>query len=66
VLTLVNILIIFFIILILYQIFLANNIIEGLENQYQPYDINNPNTLFKKIEKIQNCGIEKIECGVEN
>ena len=41
-LTLVNILIVFFIFLILCQIFLASNLIEGLENQYQPYDTNNP------------------------
>ena len=40
-LTLVNILVLFFIILIGYQIILANNIIEGLET-YQPYDTNNP------------------------
>ena len=40
--TLVNILIVFFIFLILCQIFLASNLIEGLENQYQPYDTNNP------------------------
>ena len=40
-LTLVNILVIFFIILISYQIILANNIVEGLDN-YQPYDTNNP------------------------
>lgn len=42
-LTLVNILIIFFIFLIVYQIFLATNVIvEGLENNYQEYDMNNP------------------------
>jgi hypothetical protein len=41
-LTLVNILILFFVFIILYQIFLATNIIEGLENQYQSYDTNNP------------------------
>jgi hypothetical protein len=44
-LSFINFLIIFFILLILYQIFLAfigYNIIEGLENQYQPYDTNNP------------------------
>ena len=40
-LTLVNILVLFFIILIGYQIILANHIIEGLES-YQPYDTNNP------------------------
>lgn len=38
----INILIVFFIILILYQLFLASNIVEGLENQYQNYDTNNP------------------------
>lgn len=41
-LTLVNILILFFIILLLSQILLASHIVEGLENQYKPYDINNP------------------------
>jgi hypothetical protein len=43
-LTLVNILIVFFIILICYQIILANHIVEGLENDnsYQSYDTNNP------------------------
>jgi predicted PurR-regulated permease PerM len=43
-LTLVNTLIIFFIIIILYQLVLANHIIEGIENnqQYQDYDTNNP------------------------
>lgn len=40
-LTLVNILILFFILLIGYQIILANHIVEGLDN-YQPYDNNNP------------------------
>ena len=49
---LVNILILFFIILIGYQIILANHIVEGLENNssnatnadntYTPYDTNNP------------------------
>ena len=53
-LTLVNILIVFFIVLILYQILLANNIIEGLENQYQPYDTNNPNNAL--ILAQQNAG----------
>jgi predicted PurR-regulated permease PerM len=41
-LTIINILIVFFIILIIYQIFLAhfsNNVIEGLEN-YKEYDTN--------------------------
>ncbi len=42
-LTLVNILIVFFVFIILYQIFLATvPTVEGLENQYQPYDTNNP------------------------
>ena len=40
-LTVVNILIIFFIVLISYQIILANHIVEGLDN-YQSYDTNNP------------------------
>jgi len=42
-LALVNILIIFFIILILYQILLASRIVEGLENKYETYDTDNPN-----------------------
>ena len=48
-LTLVNILIVFFIILICFQLILANHIVEGLETgkTYQPYDTNNPaNTLI--------------------
>mgnify|MGYP003350864330 CR=1 FL=1 len=53
-LTLVNILIIFFMFLILYQLFLATNITEGLENQYQPYDTNNPNNAL--ILAQQNAG----------
>lgn len=53
-LTLVNILIIFFIILILYQILLAANIVEGLENQYKPYDLNDPNNAL--ILAQQNAG----------
>ena len=40
-LTLVNILIVFFIILILYQLVLANHIIEGIENNQQ---LNNSDT----------------------
>jgi biopolymer transport protein ExbD len=50
-LTLVNILIIFFLFLIIYQIILANNIVEGLENQYQPYDTNNPNNALILSQK---------------
>ena len=53
-LTLVNILIVFFIILILYQILLASHIVEGLENQYQEYDTNNPNNAL--ILAQQNAG----------
>lgn len=53
-LTLVNILIVFFIILILYQIFLASNIIEGLENKYKPYDTKDPNNAL--ILAQQNAG----------
>lgn len=41
-LSVVNILIIFFIILIFYQLLLASNMVEGLENQYTSYDTNNP------------------------
>ena len=50
-LTLVNILILFFLFLIIYQIFLATNTIEGLENQYQSYDTNNPNNAFILAQK---------------
>lgn len=57
-LSLINLLILFFIVLIIYQIFLAyieNNIIEGLTNQqYQPYDTNNPNNAL--ILAQQNAG----------
>jgi len=57
---LVYVLIIFFIILIFYQIFLAHitskmNFIEGMESQtYQPYDLNNPNNTL--ILAQQNAG----------
>ena len=60
-LTLVNLLIIFFIMLIFYQIFLAyfgNNIMEGYENkdnkEYQSYDTNNPDNAL--ILAQQNAG----------
>ena len=53
-LTLVNILIFFFIFLITYQIFLANNTIEGFDNEYKPYDTNNPNNAL--ILAQQNAG----------
>jgi len=38
----------------LYQILLASRIVEGLENQYQPYDTNNPNNAL--ILAQQNAG----------
>jgi len=57
-LSLVNLLIIFFIILIIYQIILTNfgnSILEGLENnQYKPYDTNNPENVM--ILAQQNAG----------
>jgi hypothetical protein len=53
-LTLVNILIVFFTFLIIYQLILATNIMEGLENQYQSYDTNNPNNAL--ILAQQNAG----------
>jgi TolA-binding protein len=54
--SLINLLIIFFILLIVYQIFLAcakNSIIEGLE-EYQPYNMNDPNNAL--ILAQQNAG----------
>ena len=61
---LVNILILFFIILIGYQIILANRIVEGLENNanatnanatnantYTPYDTNNPDNALILSQK---------------
>jgi len=57
---LLYILIIFFIILIFYQIFLASisskmSFIEGMESQtYEPYDLNNPNNTL--ILAQQNAG----------
>lgn len=55
-LTIINLLIIIFIILITYQIFLAHfsdSIIEGLEN-YKEYDTNDPNNVM--ILAQQNAG----------
>ena len=55
-LTIINFLIIIFIILIIYQIFLAHfsdSIIEGLEN-YKDYDTNDPNNVM--ILAQQNAG----------
>lgn len=54
-LSLINLLIVFFILLISYQIFLAcnkNTIIEGMD--YQPYNTNNPNNAL--ILAQQNAG----------
>ena len=49
-------LIIFFIVLILYQLVLANYVVEGLENNdsYKPYDTNNPDNVL--ILAQQNAG----------
>ena len=52
--TLVNILIVFFAVLIMYQLFLASNIIEGFENEYKDYDMNDPNNAL--ILAKQNAG----------
>lgn len=53
--SLINLLVIFFIILLSYQIFLASRTIEGLENNdYQPYDTNNPQNAL--ILAQQNAG----------
>jgi len=58
---LINILIIFFIITLFYQLFFLestykfnNNIIEGLTQEYQSYDLNNPNNAL--ILAQQNAG----------
>lgn len=55
-LTLVNILIVFFIILICFQIILANHLVEGLETgeSYQSYDTSNPANVL--ILAQQNAG----------
>ena len=49
----INILIIFFILLITYQIILGNNIIEGLDNNksYNSYDTNNPENALILAQK---------------
>jgi len=53
--SLINLLVIFFIILLSYQIFLATRTMEGLENNvYQPYDTNNPQNAL--ILAQQNAG----------
>ena len=55
-LSLINILILFFIILVAYQLILATHVIEGLENNngYSQYDTNNPNNAL--ILAQQNAG----------
>lgn len=53
-LTLINILILFFISLLLYQILFELRVVEGLENQYQPYDTNDPSNVL--ILAQQNAG----------
>uniref|UniRef100_A0A6C0AQD9 Uncharacterized protein n=1 Tax=viral metagenome TaxID=1070528 RepID=A0A6C0AQD9_9ZZZZ len=55
-LSLINILILFFIILVGYQLILATRVIEGLENSddFKPYDMNNPNNAL--ILAQQNAG----------
>jgi len=55
-LSLINILILFFIILVGYQLILASHVIEGLENNddFKPYDLNNPNNAL--ILSQQNAG----------
>jgi hypothetical protein len=66
-LTLVNILIVFFIILICFQIILANHIVEGLETgeSYQSYDTNNPANAL--ILAQQNAGnIEYLKGRIED
>ena len=55
-LSFINILILFFIILVGYQLILASHVIEGLENNddFKPYDMNNPNNAL--ILSQQNAG----------
>jgi hypothetical protein len=52
----INILILFFLLLIIYQIFLAlfGNVIEGMEGDYKEYDTNDPNNAL--ILSQQNAG----------
>lgn len=63
---LINFLICFFLLLIIYQIFLAYfTIIEGLENQYRNYDTNDPNNVM--ILAQQNAGnIEFLKTQMNN
>lgn len=48
---LINILILFFICLLLFQIMDASNILEGLENQYQSYDTSDPSNALILAQK---------------
>jgi len=62
-LTFINILIGFFIFLILYQIILASNVVEGFD--YQNYDENNPNNALILAQK--NAGnIEYLKDRIDN
>ena len=71
-LTLVNLLIIFFIVLIIYQIFLAyfnNSITEGYENkdEYKPYDTNNPdNALILAQQNAGNISQQGMDSWLQN
>jgi uncharacterized protein YqgQ len=78
-LTLINILILFFVILIIIQLILANHNTEGLENnnEYKSYDMNDPNNalilgqqnagninyLKKRMDDIQNMRQEVDDLG---
>ena len=56
----------FFILLIIYQIFLANSVnIEGMENRYREYDTNNPDNIMILVQ--QNSGnIEFLKNRMDN
>jgi len=57
---LVNTLVVFFFILIIYHLLLASHIIEGLENQYQQYDTNNQgNALILAQQNAGNISVLK-------
>ncbi len=50
-LTLINVLILFFICLLLFQIMEVSNVIEGLETQYQTYDTCDPSNALILAQK---------------
>jgi len=50
-LSLINILIVFFMCLLFFQIIDASHIMEGLENQYQSYDTTDPSNAFILAQK---------------